>query len=139
MDQYKYQIIDELECYQRILNGIIAIDMGTAIVPSDDLKKWEDFIAALVRFQKENKENITSMIHEFGKDRENSSGQSPEDEIVRDRGKFLQDVKKLGFPVNILGPQALAMKREEPLEYRSMDMETNASRRVGKGKQEGLK
>lgn len=115
MDQHKHQIKDELECYQRILNGIIAIDMGTAIIPFDDLKKWEGFIAAWVRFQKENKKDITRMIHEFGKGQENSSRQSPEDETARARSKFLQDVKKLGFPVNIQGPQALAMRRGEPL------------------------
>lgn len=116
MDQLKYQIKDELECYQRILNGIIAINMGTAIIPSDDLTKWEGFIAVWTRFQKEYKEDITRMIHQFGKDQETSSRQSPEDEAAQARGKFLEEVQKLGFPVNIQGPQALAMRRQEPLD-----------------------
>lgn len=66
MEQLKYQIKDELECYQRILNGIIAINIGTVIIPPDDLTKWEGFIAAWTRFQKENKDDITRMIHQFG-------------------------------------------------------------------------
>lgn len=124
MDQLDYQRKSELECYQRMLNGIIAINMGTAIIPFDNLSSWEGFIDAWVRFQKENEEAITAMIHQFGKDQEKSAKQSPEDEAANARGKFLEDVQKLGFPVNIQGPQALAMRRQEPL-----DLETKKKRR----------
>lgn len=67
MDPLNYQKKSELECYQRILNGIIAINIGTAIIPPDDWSKWEVFLAAWARFQQENKEDITRMVHQFGK------------------------------------------------------------------------
>ena len=63
----------ELKCYEKFLNGIIAVNIGAASIPIEELSLWESFLNAWERFQKENKNDISKMIRQFGRDEGSSS------------------------------------------------------------------
>jgi len=46
MEQPKYRKNKELECYERVLNGIIAVNIGAASIPLDELSLWGGFLNA---------------------------------------------------------------------------------------------
>lgn len=73
MEQPKYRKNKELECYERVLNGIIAVNIGAASIPLDELSLWGGFLNAWAQFQKENRNGITRMIRQFGRDERCSS------------------------------------------------------------------
>lgn len=67
MDKLVLEKKEELKSYEKILNGIIAVNIGAAIIPFEKLSPWEHFLADWARFQKENKKDITAMMRQFGK------------------------------------------------------------------------
>lgn len=67
MDKLVFEKNEELKSYEKILNGIIAVNIGAAIIPFEKLSSWEHFLADWARFQKENKKDITAMMRQFGK------------------------------------------------------------------------
>lgn len=57
---------NDLKCYEKILNGIIAVNIGAASIPVEELSSWGGFLNAWERFQRENKIDIARMIRQFG-------------------------------------------------------------------------
>ena len=68
MTQPTYQKNKELECYERMLNGIISMHIGAASIPIGELSSWESFLDDWERFHKDNKNDISRMIRQFGRD-----------------------------------------------------------------------
>jgi hypothetical protein len=63
---------ENLKCYEKVLNGIIAVNIGAASIPIEKLSLWESFLNDWECFQKDNKNDISKMIRQFGRDEGNS-------------------------------------------------------------------
>jgi hypothetical protein len=58
--------LEELKNYERILNGIISINIGVAGIPVERVELWRDLLFDWWRFQRENSEGIARFIRQFG-------------------------------------------------------------------------
>ena len=57
---------EELKAYEKILNGVIAVNIGIASLPVERLPMWASFLDAWEKFQRENRDSIARMIQQFG-------------------------------------------------------------------------